>query len=252
MERSVWIGWEPREAAAFAVARHSIAWRIKSHNSYSVQTYGVVLSELRKAGLYTRPASKRGSQNWDDISDAPFSTEFHCSRFLVPILARAKCLDGGFNGYRQRWALFLDCDMLVRTNINSLFEACDPTKAVMVVKHNHQPEGGTKMDGQIQTRYSRKNWSSVCAFNLGHEANNALTADLVNTVPGRDLHRFCWLEDDQIGELEPGWNHLVGHSPAHPDPGIVHFTDGIPHMPGYEDCDYAEEWRTELDHSAIK
>jgi hypothetical protein len=31
-------------------------------------------------------------------------------------------------------------------------------------------------------------------FNCDHPANRALTLDLINTVPGRDLHRFCWLD----------------------------------------------------------
>jgi hypothetical protein len=82
----------------------------------------------------------------------------------------------------------------------------------MVVKHDHQPTEHWKMDGQFQTRYHRKNWSSVCLFNCDHPANKALTVDLVNSAPGRDLHAFSWLADDLIGELPPEWNWLVGHS----------------------------------------
>jgi hypothetical protein len=114
------------------------------------------------------------------------------------------------------------------------------------VKHDHQPQSGMKMDGQIQTSYARKNWSSVCAFNCDHPANKALTFNLVNSVPGRDLHRFCWLKDGEIGELPAEWNWLVGHSDPAVDPALVHFTDGIPTMPGYEDCAFADEWRREL------
>jgi lipopolysaccharide biosynthesis glycosyltransferase len=166
------------------------------------------------------------------------ATEFACSRFLVPRLAQSG------------WALFMDCDMLVRTDLLKLFNQADPDKAVMVVKHNHQPPEGIKMDGQAQTRYARKNWSSVILWNVEHPANAALTMELVNTVPGRDLHRFCWLEDDLIGELHPKWNWLVGHSDPEVDPAIVHFTDGIPTMHGYEDCEYADEWRAELERWA--
>jgi hypothetical protein len=106
------------------------------------------------------------------------------------------------------------------------------------------------MDGQAQTRYARKNWSSVILWNVDHPANKALTIELVNSVPGRDLHRFCWLEDDLIGELHPKWNWLVGHSDPEIDPAIVHFTDGIPTMQGYEDSEYADEWRAELERWA--
>jgi hypothetical protein len=207
---------------------------------------GVILSHLRADGLYTRPTSKRNGVLWDDISDAPMATEFACSRFLVPHLAKRHPRQTT----SPRWALFMDCDMLIRGNLYDLFGACDPEKAVMVVKHNHNPTQTTKMDGQIQTKYSRKNWSSVCLFNLEHPANDALTVELVNTVPGRDLHAFCWLKDEEIGELDYGWNYLVGHSPPHPNPGIVHFTDGIPLMAGYENCEYADEWLRELDDCA--
>jgi lipopolysaccharide biosynthesis glycosyltransferase len=162
------------------------------------------------------------------------ATEFAVSRFLVPHLAR-----GGL-------ALFMDCDMLIRCDISELFDLVDKSKAVTVVKHKFDPPEGVKMDGQLQLRYARKNWSSVMVFNCDHEANKELTVDLVNKLPGRDLHRFCWLDDDEIGEVGPEWNWLAGHSDPAIDPKIVHFTDGIPTMPGYEDCAYADEWREEL------
>lgn len=240
MERSVWIGWDAREAAAFAVARYSIQRRLSAR---VVPIRGVILSQLRAEGFYTRPTSRRGSLLWDDISDAPMSTEFACSRFLVPELVRQKPHGGG-----PRWALFMDCDMLVRTDIHRLFDECCADKAVMVVKHDHKPKNTTKMDGQVQTQYARKNWSSVMAFNVDHPANDNLTPELVNKIPGRDLHAFCWLKDEHIGEFGPEWNYLVGHTRKKVEPKIVHFTDGIPLMPGYENCDYADEWRRELEH----
>jgi hypothetical protein len=228
--RSVWIGFDPREVDAYAVARSSI----RRHTLAPIPVSPVELDSLRARGLYRRPTERRDGRLWDVISDAPMATEFACSRFLVPHLAGSG------------WALFMDCDMLVRTNISRLFEICDPTKAVMVVKHHHEPPEGEKMDGQIQTRYARKNWSSVMAFNCDHPANKALTVDMVNTFPGRDLHRFCWLEDHMIGELTPSWNWLAYHSSPEIDPDIVHFTEGLPSMLGYEDQPYADEWRREL------
>ena len=227
---SVFIGYDPREAAAFAVARASI----RRHSTIPVPIHGLVLDDLRARGLYTRPHEQRGCQIWDVISDAPCATQFSNTRFLVPHLAGSG------------WALFMDCDMLVRANIRELFDLCDPDKAVMVVKHNHQPPEGVKMDGQAQTRYSRKNWSSVVAFQCDHPANKALTVEMVNTLPGRDLHRFCWLSDELIGELPVEWNWLAGHSDPAVDPKIVHHTEGSPCMAGYEDAPYADEWRAEL------
>lgn len=240
MEKSVWIGWEPREAAAFAVARHSIKRRLSARN---LPIRALVLSRLRAEGLYTRLHSRRGNQVWDDISDASMSTEFACSRFLVPHLVRQRerVTDN------PRWAVFMDCDMLVRTDMHKLFAECDSTKAVMVVQHEHNPRETAKMDGQMQTRYARKNWSSVMAFNVDHPGNDALTPELVNKLPGRDLHAFCWLRDEDIGALDPAWNYLVGHTKGVKNPSIVHHTDGIPLMPGYERVEYADEWRRELE-----
>jgi hypothetical protein len=83
-------------------------------------------------------------------------------------------------------------------------------------------------------------------FNCDHPSNAKLTVEMVNTLPGRDLHRFCWLEDDEIGELPIEWNWLAGHCSSDINPSIVHHTDGTPAMFGYEDAPYADEWRAEL------
>jgi len=232
---SIWIGFDPREADAFAVARSSA----RKHLNTPVPIRGVVLSELRTAGLYTRPTEMRpGAADrpiaWDVISDAPMSTEHANARFLVPHLAK------------EGWALFMDGDVLVRTGMSRVFEGLDRSKAVYCVQHRHEPAPGIKMDGQLQTSYARKNWTSVIIFNCGHPSNRKLTLEMINILPGRDLHRLCWLEDREIGALGPEWNFLVGHTDPAIDPKIVHFTDGVPSMPGYESVPFADEWRAEL------
>jgi hypothetical protein len=123
------------------------------------------------------------------------------------------------------------------------------SKAVYCVKHKHEPKPGRKMDGQEQTRYARKNWSSFMLFNLwSSKSNNAADSlRLVNRLPGRDLHRFCWLQDDEIGELDPAWNFLVGHSDPSIQPKNIHWTNGGPWFREYEDVPYAEEWRDARD-----
>jgi lipopolysaccharide biosynthesis glycosyltransferase len=228
--RSIWIGFDPREADAFAVARESIKRRLNT----PLPINGIVLDDMRGAGLYRRPTQRPNGKLWDEISEAAMSTEFAISRFLTPHLAR----DG--------WALFVDCDVMAMSNIEELFGLADPSKAVMCVKHNFAPPPGVKMDGQEQTRYARKNWSSVMLFNVKHPANKALTVELINTVPGRDLHRFCWLDDEDIGEIGPEWNWLVGHSSPNLEPKLIHYTDGIPSMRGYESQPFAAQWRAEL------
>lgn len=224
---SIWIGYDPRESEAFAVCRASL----RKHSS-GIPINPLALPELAQCGLYYRPTETRDGKLWDVISEAPMSTEFAISRFLTPILAP--------NG----WALFMDCDILAVDDIAGLFNSADPSKAVMCVKHYYQPENSIKMDGQEQTRYARKNWSSVMLFNTEHPSNSALTVEMVNTLPGRDLHRFCWLKDEEIGELSPRWNHLVGVSKntGHA-PGLIHYTNGGPWFgPEFRNVPYARAW----------
>lgn len=235
----VYVGFDPREADAFAVARSSIM-----RHSPMLEVRGVVLARLRESGLYTRPMEMRRGVDrpimWDTISGAAMATEHACARFLVPLIQR------------HGLALFMDGDVLVRASLEQLFDIAkaDRSKAVWVVKHRMPDTGSVKMDGQEQASYARKNWSSVALWNCDHPATRALTAEMVNTMPGRDLHAFCWMPDDAIGELDPAWNHLVGVYPKNPGAKIAHFTLGTPSMAGYAGCEFADEWRAELNRWA--
>jgi lipopolysaccharide biosynthesis glycosyltransferase len=82
------------------------------------------------------------------------STDFSFSRFLVPYLS-------GYKG----WSLFCDCDMLMLDDIANLWALCDDRYAVQVVQHNHKPKEDVKFLDKAQTRYEKKNWSSVILFN---------------------------------------------------------------------------------------
>src|ERR1700761_4348104 len=134
----IFVGYDPREAEAYSVARGSIRARL----TQAIRVRGVVLDELKEQGLYRRPTEVRNAKLWDSISEAPMSTEFAISRFLVPHLAGS-----------QGWALFLDCDVLCCTNLVRILDHADPSKAVMVVKHDYAPTSSVKMDGQEQTQY---------------------------------------------------------------------------------------------------
>src|SRR3954462_845347 len=97
MNRSIYIGWDPREADAFAVARDSM----RRHMTLPIPVRGLVLDDLKAQGLYTRPMEYRPSAAdkpvmWDVVSDAPMATQHACARFLVPYLAKSG------------WALFVD------------------------------------------------------------------------------------------------------------------------------------------------
>lgn len=236
MRESIYLGWDPREAAAFAVARESC----KRYLTRPIPVLGLLLDDLIAAGLYRRPIEYRPSAAdkpvmWDVVSDAPMSTQHACARFFVPMLAKTG------------WALFVDGDVMFRGNVARLFEQLDRSKAVYCVKHQHDAQPGTKMDGQLQTAYSRKNWTSVIAFQCDHPSNRALTLDVLNKTPGRDLHRLFWLQDEEIGELPQCWNHLVGYTDPDVHATIAHFTSGTPDMAGWEDQKFADEWRRERD-----
>ena len=213
----VYIGYDSREPVAYHVLAHSIL----RHASIPVSITPVKREQLK--GLYTR---QRGPTE---------STEFSLTRFLVPALS-------GFRG----WSLFMDCDMLCRVDIAALAGEIDlqAEKAVLVCKHDYQPNPGNKFLNQVQTVYPRKNWSSLMLFN--NERCKALSAGYVNTATGLDLHRFVWTGDELIGDLALEWNWLVEEYQPRPNARIVHFTRGGPWFDEYKNCDYADEWRAEL------
>lgn len=228
MNQSIFVGYDSRETEAFSVCRRTL----RGHGDIPINPLD--LAELRRVGLYWRNTERRDGKLWDTISEAPMSTEFAISRFLVPTLARTGL------------ALFLDCDILARDSLDELFALAksDPSKAVWCVKHNYQPTSATKMDGQVQQAYPKKLWSSVMLFNVDHPSNKKLTPKLVNSVPGRDLHALCWLKEEEIGALPSRFNHLVDITVPDEDeePVLVHFTLGGPWLPEYQDVPYAEEW----------
>lgn len=222
----VFLGWDASQMRACNVA----AWSLRRHTRAALDVQRITMTHLRARGLYTRPTRDLDHGYWDEISAAPMATGHAIARFLVPALCDY-----------QGWALFTDGDVLFRRDVADLFALADPDRAIQVVQHAPQPADVVKMTGHAQTTYARKNWSSVMLFHCAHPAQQGLTVDLVNTVPGRDLHRFCWLADAEIGALPPTWNVLVGAESV-ADPALVHFTMGVPDMPGYEHVAYADEW----------
>jgi hypothetical protein len=201
----VFIGYDPHERAAVNVLADSLV----QHSSLPLAVTPIVARQLK--GVLTRPRQPNQS------------TEFSFSRFLVPWLMDY-----------QGWAIFMDCDMLARGDIAELWALRDEQFAVQCVQHDHVPGETVKFLGAEQTRYARKNWSSLMLFNCSR--CTALTPDYVNSASGLQLHRFEWLEDDRrIGPLPLGrWNHLIDVQPADPrpaeqgGPALVHWTLGGP------------------------
>jgi lipopolysaccharide biosynthesis glycosyltransferase len=235
----IFIGYDAREQVATEVAAHSIRRRTKS----LVNIQYLKHRDLRLAGLFTREwliESKTG--NYKDLVDGrPFSTEFSHTRFLVPALMEYK-----------GWALFMDADMIVLSDIKKLFELCDDKYAVMCVKHNHRPAESIKMDKQPQAQYERKNWSSFVLWNCAHPANDWLSVDRVNRMSGRELHTFSWLGDNLIGEIPFTYNYINKVSPKLPiecagKPHVMHYTDGGPWFEECKNVPYAHLWLDEYE-----
>ena len=216
----VFVGYDIREDIAFQVCEYSI------HKHQPVaQVIALKQAELRESGVYTRAV--------DPLS----STEFTFTRFLVPYLADYK-----------GWALFVDCDFVFTADVAELFAKADDRYAVMVVKHDYTPKEGLKMDGCKQLPYPRKNWSSAILWNCAHPANKQMTPDTMNTQTGQYLHRFQWLDDTEIGALDPEWNWLAGwyQEPQDGVPKAIHYTEGGPWFKEYRRCDYHKIWKQYL------
>ena len=214
----VFIGFDSKESVAFYTLAHSILRR----SSVPVSITPVMRSQL--GPLYTRP---RGSTE---------STEFSMTRFLVPYLS----------GYRG-WSIFMDCDMLCRADIAALAAEMErqPDKTVLVRKHDYVPRTERKFLNQVQTKYPRKNWSSLMLLN--NDRCRRLTPAYVNSASGLELHRFAWTDDDAIGDLPREWNWLVGEYDDSPEAKLVHYTLGGPWFAEYRGCDYAAEWFAEFE-----
>jgi hypothetical protein len=213
----IFIGYDARQAVLYNVAHHSIVQR----SSLPVSITPIKLGHLRH--VFDRPRL------------SVQSTEFSFSRFLTPYLRNY-----------EGWAIFMDCDVVVRADIAELWALRDERYAVQCVKHDHQPTSTVKFLGEQQTRYEKKNWTSVMLMNCAR--CTALTPEYVNTASGLDLHQFKWLKsDDEIGALPRDWNFLVEYYKHDEAAKLVHYTEGGPYYEATRHVDFANDWLAEFE-----
>lgn len=207
----IFCGYDPREAVGFHAFVESVTRNCKSPVSIT-PIYG----------------DQRDGTN-----------QFTYSRFLVPYFCR-------FNGQ----ALWLDgADMLCLGDLNDL-PAPELGMALSVVKHeyttrHHKKYIGTELEA-VNNDYERKNWSSLIYWDCGHYLNRILTPLFISEREGSFLHRFKWLNDDRIGELDPTWNWLADEYGENHEAKILHWTAGIPGMYHYRNSPHAERWRSSV------
>jgi hypothetical protein len=188
------IGYDHRQSVAMNVLQFSIFRR----SSKPVSITPIVLPTL--------PMKRQGL------------TPFTFSRFLVPWLCDY-----------QGWALFLDIDFLVLSDIADLFALADDRYAAMASKNPKKFE-----------------WASMILFNCAHPANRVLTPDYVDD-PQRcqSPHTMDWLPPDLVGGLPGEWNHLVGYDAPRADAKMVHYTQGMPIYEETTGSEYREQWLAE-------
>lgn len=142
-------------------------------------------------------------------------TEFTYSRFLTPYLS-------GYRGF----SIFLDSDILCLGDVCELVDGVEAINPVSVSKNRLKYE-----------------WASVMVFN-----NNLCEFCLTPKVVGNEsnqLYDFAWANN--VGSLDPEWNHLVGYDKPNPKAKLVHFTQGIPCFAETKDSEFAAEWQSEAD-----
>ena len=209
---NIFIGYDNKEKVAFNVLSYSIL----KNSTKPVAITPIYLNNIKDDFIRER----------NQLS----STEFSFSRFIIPHLMNY-----------QGWALFMDCDMLMKADVSELWRLRDDKYAVQVCKHDYVPKTQTKFLGQTQTAYPKKNWSSFMLMNC--KKCTQLTPDYVNKASGLELHQFKWLESDElIGELPIEWNWLADEYEYKKDVKNIHYTEGVPYFKDYKNTDYAIDW----------
>lgn len=222
----VFIGHDSRTPNHTEVCRESILANTQS--PVFIETLD--MDALRRASLYRRwHYMNEDEVIVDGVDGRPFSSEFTFTRFLIPCLMQWK-------GY----AIFCDSDFMFKGDIQEIWDTRDSRYAVRVAKQEYASRSSMKKNLVPQQNYPRKNWSSLILWNASHPAHHMLTSYMVNSSSGSWLHRFSWLDDLDIGGLDPRWNWIEGTTEG--EPQAVHFTMGTPDIDMYRDSMHAAEW----------
>jgi hypothetical protein len=137
--------------------------------------------------------------------------------------------------------------MLCKADIRALWDLCDESKAVQVVKHDYKTKFprkylGTEMECDEPDIPAEK--LELVRDPLERWAHRALQRPREAAHRGRAvLHRFSWLKDSEIGELPAEWNWIPEEQGINTAAKILHFSTGIPAIPAHRDVPHAMEWQ---------
>ncbi len=205
------VGFDQREAVAF----HTFIQSVIEKTSTPVSFIPLAINSLKD---YEETHTDK-------------SNDFIYSRFLTPYLKN-------FSG----WAIFADGDMVCQSDIKELWNLKDESKAILVVKHDYKTKAQQKYLGNKNENYPRKNWSSLILWNCSHPKHKILTPDFIAKQSGKYLHRFSWLDDDEIGILPIEWNWLAIEYPENMQAKLIHYTLGTPCFRDYANSDMSDIW----------
>jgi lipopolysaccharide biosynthesis glycosyltransferase len=210
----IFVGYDPREAIAYHTCANSIIRQAS-------QPVAIIPLALNLFTDYTE-------------THTDGSNHFIYSRFLVPHLM-------DYTGH----AIFIDGDMIVRSDIAELWNLRRHDVDVQVVKHDYKTRMTEKYLGSRNEDYPRKNWSSVILWNCQNPANKRLTPEFVEKATGAELHRFSWIRDERIGELPREWNWLPDEFGANLKAKLLHYTLGTPCFTEFHNTPQGDEWHRE-------
>jgi len=207
----IYVGFDPRESVVY----HTFIQSLIEKSTLPIEITPLAVNTL----------------NFYEESHQDKSNDFVYSRFLTPFMSN-------FEG----WSIYVDGDMICQADIKELLTLRDDTKAVQVVKHDYKTKAENKYLDNKNENYPRKNWSSVILWNCSHPKHKILTPEFINKQTGKFLHRFSWLEDEEIGELPIEWNWLAIEYPKNPLAKLIHYTLGAPCFKEYRETSMAENW----------
>jgi len=63
------------------------------------------------------------------------------------------------------------------------------------------------------------------------------------------LHRFHWLDNSEIGSIDPKWNWLAMEYEEKDNVNLIHYTIGTPCFKEYDNTSFSSYWKKAFSNS---